>query len=111
MIPEVDEAEEVHEAEEGEGHGEVHEAEAGEGHGEVHEAEAGEGHEVHEAEERLKEEEIEWALGLLSRFLGGQGKREWTSFFTAIKKEMCRKSLDPRTLDRLVFEPNQFTFG
>ena len=51
------------------------------------------------------------ALGILSRFLGGQGKRQWTTFFKAIKREMRRKSLDSRTLDRLVFEPNLFTFG
>ena len=27
------------------------------------------------------------ALGILSRFLGGQGKRQWTTFFKAIKKK------------------------
>ena len=88
---------------EGREHEAVEEGEAEEG-----EAEEGEGR---EGEERLKEEEIECALGLLSRFLGERRKRDWTTFFTAVKKEMSRKSLDPRTLDRLVFEPNPFTFG
>ena len=56
-----------------------------------------------DTERHMRMNEIDWALRLMSRFLDGRSKRQWSAFVNSLKKEMRLKSLDPATLDRLVF--------